>query len=495
MNGNEFLDKLEHLDPSLVAQAAEPPRAKARRRGPDWSVWAAVAACLGVLCLPLAITYLVQSGVIPAAERSPGPGTGNASHEAAAPDNGTAYESGSPTVVSAARSTPTTSQASYGHYSWTRYVLDQEYCGAFSGDLPAEEYFKYNVQGLGDIPEMGAGTVDLDPGAFQPDDAEEWLEGFSDHLPGLETDYTSPTLAFAPSGDGKRASRVCIRATRKIAWNPDNSDGLLTVDICNKTLMGGEILARAQALTNETAVVLQDNDGKKIVYALGGLDSSRVLYTWLPSSGIWCRIVGGRNVPPEDMVSVMNWLLSEPALLDGIHMGLTTGIDIGISPKVLAYIPDYTTNDYVPPVASYEVDWADDGGQAETLAGVDVEYEEGHEGRPLRSYTLDVYSKDEVGEDGGMEGLGPLPELNRERIESDYEFRRRLSTDWVKDNKPFSYTLYFTWDEYYVSAAFNEEATPDQIWGFVQTLKNLDRDRKLQGNADASFSTYVEAYS
>ena len=52
---------------------------------------------------------------------------------------------------------------------------------------------------------------------------------------------------------------------------------------------------------------------------MGGLDSDRCLYTWLPFTGIWCRIAGGGSIPPEDMAAVLRWLFSGPELLEKIN--------------------------------------------------------------------------------------------------------------------------------------------------------------------------------
>ena len=82
MNGKDLLDKLENLDPRLVAAADRPPEPKPRWHF-NWGslVSVAVAMILCVLCLSLTLSYLIDNGLIPAASKD-NYAVGAASHEA-----------------------------------------------------------------------------------------------------------------------------------------------------------------------------------------------------------------------------------------------------------------------------------------------------------------------------------------------------------------------------------------------------------------------------
>lgn len=145
MKGSDLLEKLGNLDPSLVAGAAEPPREKARRRGPEWGGLLAGAACLAAIALPLLLTYLIN-GVTPTIEYGPGSRHGSTSHQVSAGDEGPgggdglgdpqkgAHKGGDdgPTAKYSTNPEPQESIVGYDDdIAWTRYLLDESYCSAY----------------------------------------------------------------------------------------------------------------------------------------------------------------------------------------------------------------------------------------------------------------------------------------------------------------------------------------------------------------------------
>lgn len=509
MNGSDFLKKLENLDPNLVAGTAEPPAPKVRR-GPDWGAFGAAAACIAAICLPLALMYLVH-GVTPTVEPRSSHNSGNASHEASSaavatvpPDDGSAVKTATE---------PQISQAGYGGiYSWTQYTLTEEYCDAFPDGLPAEEYFKYNEQGLGEAPEMWLWTSGgLTSDVLQQDEKKKWQDEFTDSLPDKGSAYSDISVSANPEfsdPDSVYPQRLCLQTTRKDAyvWDGNRSNGSLTVNISNRAAIDEETLSRTRAITNETAAIM---DKDKIVRALGGLDSDRLLYVHLPSVGLWCYVTGGMDVPPEDVAAVMNWLLSEPEILDAFSHIFTilptppstadsdTALRSYVAPPwdmaqlkehfpsdIIPYIPYFDNNDYVPPIdyiggASYGE--LTSSMPVQKISGIDLYYYRRisvYEDRPLEQFTLEL-SEEGTNQDSGM---GDLYDLTRDMVDSQYNFQKRFmatsrSSDRYKEEQPMQYTFHFTWDDYYVTAAFNESLTADQLWSFFQQLAGREQPK------------------
>lgn len=517
MNGIDFLKKLENLDPKLVAAAAEPPEPKVRR-GPDWGVWAAAAACVAAVCLPLALMYLVH-GIVPTIEPRGGPGAGSASHQASvdtAGDEGVAVGNG----VSPAP-TPQVSQSSYGNYSWTQYTLNEEHCAAYPDGLPAEEYFKYNVQDLGDIPEMWYATSGiLSDDVLTPDEAGQWLDSFLDSLPTKGSDYDKRSVAANPEPatpveEAYGRSLVHLQASRRDTVNTERDDGLLTVDISNRALADEDTLANIRTITNQTTAALSRN---KIVFALGGLNSDRSLYTWLPESELWCYITGGKNVPPEDMAAVLDWLLTEPELLDGISAGPgdegstdyaddytephyvdMDSLKEDLPPEIIPYIPYYDTNDYVPQITSYATGRSGTVGQPRNemhVGSIELYYEWDQDGRPLELFKLKELANMEE-QDSGIGDLYALT-LDRSVMDSQYRFQRRIMPsdipyDRIKEDIHEHYEFSFTWDGYYVTATFNDSLTADQLWSFLNQLVGKEQPTAAKAQDQAMADAEAEA--
>lgn len=485
MKGSDFLDKLENLDQSLVAGAAEPPGVRPRRRL-DWGGFAAAAACLAAICLPLLLMYLIN-GVTPTIEYGPGSKAGSASHQASSAGDGQG-EGGNglgnsqrdpnkpgggdgPTAAYSTLPEPQENIMGYGDkYTWTRYTFTEDCCEAYPDGLPAEEYFKHNTQGLGAIPELWYGLSD-DIETLDSVEAVEWASDFS----GLLSDpgkYTEPVI-YADLFSGN--ARMSIRTKYGVSWRDDGSDSRLTVDICETSPVDRTSLSQLIALTDETVAVFpKDSFGeRKIVFAMGGLDSDRCLYTWLPYTGIWCRIAAGSCVPIEDMTAILNWLFSVPELLSKIHPLAD------YNPEVYPYIPTPKTNDYAAPIGGTGAGltgWAGQNQREQTVLGLEVSYTQGYDGCPLERYRIDRLD----GYEGQNESIGALHDLTREQVEKEYTTQKGAmdgarSADIYKRDQPMHYAFHFTWDDYYVTATFSEDLTKDQIWSFFQQLAGKEQ--------------------
>lgn len=362
MNGSDLLDKLENLDPALVASAAEPAAPRARR-GPDWGTWAAAAACVLAICLPLALTYLIR-GVTPTVEYGPGAKGGGASHQASPGEDGPEGGSGlgtdrqpnkgtgdGPTASYSTLPEPQENIAGYKDYiTWTKYTLNETYCSAFPDGLPAEEYFKYNKQEpesmdnirspydsggshiLSDFEsypligtaEAAAGTSET-PAESMVVYAQRILSGLSRHPQPI-----SGFFKCTPDGSGLYLARISTAtqpyydvddAYLRSSWN-------ISVLICQEPLLSEKDLAEGKYESDETVVIPSEGGGP--ITALGGLNTNRVLMCTLPN-GMWCRIAGNFNVPCEDMVNIMNALLKSTSSLDIIDEGLADGTLVTVS--------------------------------------------------------------------------------------------------------------------------------------------------------------------
>ena len=471
MRGSDLLDKLENLDLNLVAGAAAPPSGRVRQKDRWWlPALTAAAACIVAIALPLTLAYLIN-GTAPTIEYGgPGANSRNTSHQASAGESGPEGGSGEgnarrepnkgggtdgPLLDGPYDLEPKVSVAGYGdEYVWTRYTLGEDYTSVFD-ELPAEDYFKYNVQGLGAVPGLWSGVSDdIEP--LDSPEAREWTKEFSGLLSG---GYEEPVI-YADLSGGSR--RISIQTRHLTSWRDDGSDSRLTIDICERDPVDPAYLAQLAALTNETVAVFPKDDqgGRRIVFAMGGLDSDRCLYTWLPFTGIWCRIAGGGSIPPEDMAAVLRWLFSGPELLEKIN-------DLaGYNPQVYPYIPQPGTNDYAPPIGGT-------GGGTEGTAGqksserkvnsLEVSYFEGYEGRPLRRFRIDRLDSYE----GENESMGSLSTITRETAESCFKSQNTMSTT--------EYVFHFTWDGYYATAAFSNDLTADGLWGFLCQLSGAEQ--------------------
>ena len=485
MNGSDFLDKLGDLDPALVASAAEPPAPRARR-GPDWGSLAAAAACILAICLPLALTYLIR-GVTPTVEYGPGAKGGGTSHQASPGEDGPEGGNGlgsdrqpnkgtgdGPTASYSTLPKPQERVMGYGdEYTWTQYTLYEEYCAAYPDGLPVEEYFKYNVQGLDALPELWGGLL-YEAEAFDTsyDSTHQWVRDFSGLL---SENYTEPTISADLSGENKRIS---IQTKYGISWRDDGYDSRLTVDICETSPVGNTQLDLIRARSNETAAVFpKDSHGeRKIVFALGGLDSDRCLYTWLPYTGIWCRIAAGASVPVGDMAAILDWLLSLPDMLGEINPLAS------FSPELYPFVPAPKTNDYAPPIYSVGGGLEGEPGQNQsehTVQTLDVSYQPGWEGRPLERFRISRRNPS----DSEEESMGGLTDLTRDEVSSQYLLQKRAmttsrSSNRNMDSQPMRYTFHFLWGDFYVIATFSEDLTEDELWGFIQQLSLSEQPSK-----------------
>ncbi len=490
MRGSDLLDKLENLDLNLVAGAAAPPSGRVRQKDRWWlPALTAAAACIVAIALPLTLAYLIN-GTAPTIEYGgPGANSRNTSHQASAGESGPEGGSGEgnarrepnkgggmdgPLLDGPYDLEPKVSVAGYGdEYVWTRYTLGEDYTSVFD-ELPAEDYFKYNVQGLGAVPGLWSGVSDdIEP--LDAPEAREWTKEFSGLLSG---GYEEPVI-YADLSGGSR--RISIQARLLTSWRDDSSDGRLTVDICERDPVDPAYLAQLTALTNETVAVFPKDDqgGRRTVFAIGGLDSDRCLYTWLPFTDIWCRIAGGGGIPPEDMAAILRWLFSGPELLELIHpLG-------AYNPEVYPYIPTPQTNDYAAPIGGTSAGLTGRAGQNQnghTVLCLEVDYRYGYDGRPLERYSINRLDNYE-GEDKSM---GSLDALEYDAVIEEYALQRGAmdsarSADVYKRDQPMHYTFNFTWDDYYVTAVFSEELTADGLWSFLRQLSGAEQAKGTDG--------------
>lgn len=539
MNGSDFLKKLNDLDPNLIAGASAPPERRARRRGPDWGVWGAAAACIAAICLPLALMYLVH-GITPTIEYGPGAKGGSTSHQAASPgsegggglgssqrDPNKGDGSGATKVYTGVE--PEASVMGYGdEYTWTRYTFTEDSCEAYPDGLPAEEYFKYNKQGPGNVYLIRSdydegGTFlrrefDSYPGITSASVAAateifvsptEVMNKYAEGIFSCLSDYLRPLVTeFKCTEDGSKLQLAYISSAAQPYF--DITDDLLrdswniSVLICREPLLTEKDLLPGRQESNETVVI--PSEGSEPITALGGLDTNRVLMCTLPN-GMWCRIAGNFNVPYEDMVNLMNSLISDTSVLDGIDNQLERGelvpvtaeeasgksflaspsSDPGlnydpladINPAVYPYIPRPENNDYAAPIctAGAGMDGLPGQKSAEmTVYSVDVNYLDNYDGRPLERYSIDRLDSFE----GENKSMGELHDLTREMVESQYDLQKRSmttsrSSNRNTDSQPMHYTFYFTWDDYYAAATFRESLTADQLWGFFQQLAGREQ--------------------
>lgn len=544
MKGSDFLDKLENLDQSLVAGAAEPPGVRPRRRL-DWGGFAAAAACLAAICLPLLLMYLIN-GVAPTIEYGPGSKAGSASHQASSAGDGQG-EGGNglgnsqrdpnkpgggdgPTAAYSTLPEPQENIMGYGDkYTWTRYTFTEDCCEAYPDGLPAEEYFKYNKQ----EPESGrmltyAAWNDsiLDKYIFCP-----FITKASARTPSADGTSPSPyevmttyaerificlpsfgwppaTAEFRCAEDGSGLCLVQISTTTEsfvdIADDLQRDSWNISLTLSREPLLTEKVLASAKSEYNETVVVLAE--GAEPITAIGGLNTNRMLMCTLPN-GMWCRIAGNFNVPYEYMVTLMNSLLNDTSVLDEIDEKLANGelvpitseeyrenssktfpvVDSSldydpladINPVVYPYIPGPDNNDYASPICTAGGSLNGEPGQKSSemaVLGVDVNYLDGYEGKPLERYSLDRLDS----YDGKNESMGALHDLTREQVEKEYTTQRGAmdgarSADIYKRDQPMHYTFHFTWDDYYVTAVFSEDLTADQLWNFFQQLAGKEQ--------------------
>lgn len=538
MKGSDLLDKLENLDPNLVAGAAEPPAERVRRRDHQWGAWVAAAACIVAIALPLALSYLIN-GVAPVIEYGPGSKQGSTSHQPSPQSEGAEGGSGLGNAQKGANrgegeadgptanyaTSPEISIVGYKDYvTWAKYTLDEQYCSAYPDGLPAEEYFKYNKQ----EPESGDRltsaawddslldkyssypmitrarykTASADGTTASP---YEVMNTFAERIfMCLPSCAWPPTVEIKCAEDGSGLCLVYISTASEFGIDANGSylrQNLISLTISREPPLTDDILALAKYDYNETAVI--PSEGAEPITALGGLNTDRMLLCTLPN-GMWCRIAGNFNVPYEDMVTLMNSLLSDTSVLDEIDEGLASGELVPITreeyskslsgpspidspdpdydllaqynPVVRSYVPTPENNDYVPPIS---VTGADMEGEAGTktvdmdVHSLDVGYYDGYDGRSLESYSIsrmDFYRLTD-------KGMGELGELTRDTVESEYLAQKRLIDAQRSSGRvqPLHYAFFFTWDDYYVSTRFNEELTADGLWSFFQQLAGKEQ--------------------
>ncbi|RKJ40244.1 hypothetical protein D7X94_08895 [Acutalibacter sp. 1XD8-33] len=322
MNGSDFLDKLEGLDPDLIQAAAQAPASKLRRVF-DFSAWIAAAACLCVLFLP----WILKQVFLPLApEESAAPDNAvNTSHQL---EDGGAEAGGgeahSPQMAKEAEPEENVYEEtgklesqkadiyiecyddSAGN-SWTATILGETYQSGFpEGMLPAEEYFSHNAQ----APEPVSLAVEfVDSMSFRGETEFAQSEQVKKALPDLG-DSHSP-LIFGDYDEKDRLSQL------QMCWGLEEDDdekGLTawfltaTVSAQNPADPDTEVQAKIQG--GETRVL---RDGVTVV-ALGTSGQERTLS--FQREGMYYRIFAQEGIPDEYMVAVLNWFLGDSFSLD-----------------------------------------------------------------------------------------------------------------------------------------------------------------------------------
>lgn len=360
MRGSDLLDKLENLDMNLVAGAAAPPSGRARPKDRWWlPALTAAAACIVAIALPLTLAYLIN-GTAPTIEYGgPGANSRNTSHQASAGESGPEGGSGEgnarrepnkgggtdgPLLDGPYDLEPKVSVAGYGsEYTWTRYTLGEDYTSVFD-ELPAEDYFKYNRQ---EPESMDRIRSDYDSGgsyilndfdsyplistaeaaAGRAITPPESMVEYGKSIFSCLSEYVQPVSGIfkcTPDGSGLYLAQVSTSAEPYYDVTDPGlcQSGKISVLICQEPIIPEKDLAEGKCESDETVVI--PPDGGEPITALGGLNTNRVLMCTLPN-GMWCRIAGNFNVPYEDMVKLMNSLLNDTSVLDGINDKLRSG--------------------------------------------------------------------------------------------------------------------------------------------------------------------------
>lgn len=321
-DGQEFLEKLEGLDPALIEEAGRIPQRQEHRHGLGFGTWLAAAACVAALCLPLILRWAFAPPDLPLEEAA---GAGEASHQAPA-EGGAELAGEEKTKRDAGENNPAaqnarsiensddvmiaadgpgiviTSKIDGENAGLTTNQLRQEYIASFEEGMPAEEYFKYNSQ-TAENRALWDDYLESDFGieyAYRFWDFPQ-LKKMVPELEGYRSSYIFPEFE---DPDSELPSRLSVQ------WQSqelDASVGYITVNILDQPeeipLVEQEGL-REYILQNQQTQA--DRDGV-LVTALGGLETEKTLSFW--REGRFYRIYGDRPVPPETMVRLLDWLL------------------------------------------------------------------------------------------------------------------------------------------------------------------------------------------
>ena len=526
MNGKDLLDKLENLDPRLVAAADRPPEPKPRWHF-NWGSLVAVAMILCVLCLSLTLSYLIDNGLIPAASKD-NYAVGAASHEA--PDLAVAEDAEEvPEVAKRAADFPEELPAGvvktgpgYGEnadgtpqYRWDKYTLTTDYVESFGGSVPVEEYFKYtgNTE-----TEVLAEECDTDPLsawsetiADKTNTIEDKEHNYFRKTPGNLADLDLPAL----SDPDLSASEVCIQPNPantsdsssfnwlNVLWQEQSlessgessvlvdaaSQKLVSVNFAHKDMVGGGRTSQLMQAYGETMAVFPGAQ----VSAIGALNGDKVFTGWMEdgsAAGVWFRVYCSAQVPVQDVQTVLDWTLDQKLLLDdpyntqpsigaAYYVEVATDCDMSELENLLpeecaAYFP---LNDKLIPSTASTVKRRStpDTGQELWLEFAP------EEGKPLATWAFyETYDPDKTPQDYPDTANGTLQEITREALAAEYE--RQRADHEANPGLGLSYRLAFFWDGHYISCTFREDATLDEIWDYVWYLRNCDLELHSEPN-------------
>ena len=483
MNGSDFLDKLEDLDPDLIQAAAQAPASKPRRVW-DFGAWIAAAACLCALFLP----WILGQAIPPRDNKEAvSDASSNTSHQLEAGGEETAenVEEGADAAKGISPQTAAGAEAmmegeaqyrktdfitetvadSEGN-TWTAVILDEAYQAGFpAGRLPAEEYFSHNAQTQSPVPLAN----EFDSLSFRGETTFAQSEPISKILPDLgDSRYPDQSpLIFGDYDEKDQLSQLQISWCMK-EW--DEEKGVtarnITATVSTQNPADPDTEAQAKAQQGETRVL---RDGVTVT-ALGSPGQERTLS--FQRDGMYYRIYAPENIPDEHMLTVLDWLLGDSFRLELFSKengrtlrqeGLNDPEDI---PSAFA--------GYYP--AGPQWDQAMDSGLVDYLNGKPTALELIYDSaaQPLiRSWRIAREDAEIYPFPDGTESLGELSGLTESRVE---EACRTLT------GFGGVLSLHFTWDDYNATIAAlapegAKEVPPEEIWEFIQYLQGQDKPK------------------
>ncbi len=466
-NGHELLDKLENIDPALVAAADREPERAPRRRGGGIGAWIAVAACLCVLCLPLVLKQAFAPAAGPAEGGPLAAGT-DTSHqvEGGAGEGGMEAGAGAETgETEAGQESPAPGvivQAPEADdpEGWTKTYISQAYIDALPEGLSPQEMFSYN-RADPEAPLLWneyrvQGEVALDDGAVST--PQYWF----DRLPDMREDgYTLGPLIWGSYDTDGSLAHVMVK------WEDGPVDGGEIKQLL--LLAGTEELGEDNWTPEEKLDYLQRchetiiTDQGVEFSVLGTAGSDKAISFW--KDGYWFRVYGWKTADPEDMVKVTRWALDhfDPGLFS--YEEGTRLVNLQEQPDAFAgYYPTDSRFVCVADSALLELK-----GEEPFLLGLEYGTES-----PL----ITVWAVQAQLLDAGMEnenwveltGLTweSLAQLDEETRQAYFE-----SHNWApREEDGAVLPLYLRWDGYYVTAYYRAGATVDDLWELVQYLQS-----------------------
>lgn len=462
-DGQELLEKLEHLDPDLIMEAGREPEKVERHWGIGIGTWIALAACLCVICLPMVLRQvLIPEGGPDERTRATGAAGGDTSHQAEGavsvemvPDFIEEYASEEECVSRMMKQWGL--EMGIQQYipgdddpdGWTEVHLTQKWVETFPDGLPAEEYFTYNARDTKDGL-LWEDRYDSDFGSYcyyNGDLLSGWLPG----KPGWRQSWC--TVDLDKNG---RAQAV------RLQYYLTDLDESLGRDTQYLTINIWEQKEETDfADTPEMVAYLKQHgethvwrDGMTII-ARGSVDTERTLTFW--RDGMMFRIYAGKNVPPWAMVEIL-----DPLLRDPIDLRQFTGENVTYLKNLQEY-PDafagyYPTDSRWVPVA--DTAWLDfDGGEPCSL---ELQYKDNSPEQPI-TYWL-AGTAEYANEDILYTALdGYLADLTEEDVVA------YLKEMWA-DGKNYAS---FWWNEDIKVAFWYKEGTkPQELWEFFQYLQS-----------------------